>query len=196
MCFLARVDGTRNNLVNPCKFCCTHALDRIVVQRERPLKRLGIDGRLLGNRAIHSMKKAVVVLRIGGDKRNNGHAQARFEFLRIDALALLLGDVHKVEHQHAGRLRGAGRKIGQNEQAAFELRGIDHHQGGVNFARNQKIVRHFLFGRVHGKAVCARKVDDPAFLSGKTEFSHLLFDCFTRPVAYMLMRASKPVEKC
>ena len=140
------------------------------------------------------MKKAVVVLRIGGDKRNNGHAQARFEFLRIDALALLLGDVRKVEHQHAGRLRGAGRKIGQNEQAAFELRGIDHHQGGANFDRNQKIVRHFLFGRVRGKAVCARKVDDPVFLSGKLEFAHLLFDCFARPVAYMLMRASKPVE--
>ena len=134
------------------------------------------------------------MLRIGGDKRNNGHAQARFEFLRIDALALLLGDVRKVEHQHAGRLRGAGRKIGQNEQAAFELRGIDHHQGGANFDRNQKIVRHFLFGRVRGKAVCARKVDDPVFLSGKLEFAHLLFDCFTRPVAYMLMRASKPVE--
>lgn len=123
---LARQPSRRQRADAPLRHEGAHV---VVDGSELDAARLGQRGRIkrmrVGDGTIERLIEQVAVRAIGRDERHDRYPEPALQHLRVDALALGLGDVHEVQHEHAGAIDA--REVGEHVQASFQLRGVREH---------------------------------------------------------------------
>lgn len=71
---------------------------------------------------------------------------------------------------------------------------VANNYAGVGIFAEYKVPRHFLFNRVREERVCAGKIDQNMILSVFSERPAGGGNCFSRPVAGVLIHAGQSVE--
>ena len=191
---LARQPSRRQRADAPLRHEGAHV---VVDGSELDAARLGQRGRIkrmrVGDGTIERLIEQVAVRAIGRDERHDRYPEPALQHLRVDALALGLGDVHEVQHEHAGAIDA--REVGEHVQASFQLRGVREHAYDVGPARGDVVARdHFLL-RIRREAVGAGKIAHRVIDAAARKTALLLLHRLARPVPHALPRTGQRVEQ-
>ena len=192
---LRRGFGAFDDPFDPGELRCAASLDGVGAAGYLGVQQFGVQEGLLAQRAIDGFEQRVVVRSFSRHERHDRNAEALLDLLRVDALALLLGHIHEIEHEHAWCVVCDAREIGQHIQAALKLGGVGHHERHVGRPRCHEIGGYLLFGRVRRKPVGTGQIDDLVRSAVAEEFALFALDRLSGPVPHVLTRPGEAVEQ-